>query len=307
MNNYLIISSDKVVIDLKIKEILDKIKDPDKEIVKMDLTVNKLDDVLEELYTCNFLSNVRVIILYNSLFIEGDASFDKEIKKIDKYLDEKTDNVFIMIANKISTKKSISDLIKKVNVIETEISLEKLVSSNLDGFKMENRTTKYFISMCHNNSEKIINELNKLKAYKSDDPNKFIAYEDIDKIVFKEYDDNIFDLVNAITARNKKKALELYQRLIEKEESVVLIASIASKIRMLYSVKVMRDEKMKPVDIAEVLGVKPQAVTITMEQCDNFTNKRLLSLLYELSNIDYKSKTSTTNIDLEFKLFLMSI
>jgi len=307
VNNYIIISDDKVVIDLKIKEIIKKIKEEDKEIIKMDLTVNTLDDVLEELNTCNFLSNIKVIILYNSLFIEGDSTYDKELKKIEKYLEEKNDNVFIMVAEKKSSKKSITELLSKVNVIEEEISREALVKSNLDGFKMESYTIKYFIELCHNNNEKIINELNKLKAYKYDDPNKYISKDDVDKVVFVEFDDNIFDLVNAITAKNKAKALELYQRLIEKEESVVLIASIASKIRMLYTVKVLRDKKMSNNEMAEMLGVKPGAISISLRDCDNFSSKTLLKLLYELSKIDYKSKTTTNDLDLEFKLFLASI
>ena len=307
MNNYLIISDDKVVIDLKIKEIINNIKEEDKEIIKMDLTINTIDDVLEELNTCNFLSNMKVIILYNSLFIEGDSSFDKDIKRIDKYLDEKSDNVFIMIAEKKSSKKSISDLLSKVKVIEEDISRESLVKSNLEGFKMEASTINYFIELCHNNNEKIINELNKLKAYKYDDPNRFIYRDDVDKVVFVEYDDNIFDLVNAITAKNKVKALELYQRLIEKEESVVLIASIASKIRMLYTVKVLKDKRMSNQEMAEMLNVKPGAISISLRDCDNFSSKTLLKLLYELSKIDYKSKTTTNDLDLEFKLFLASI
>ena len=307
MNNYLIISNDKVVIDLKIKEIIKNIKDEDKEIIKMDLTINTLDDVLEELNTCNFLSNIKVIILYNSLFIEGDSTYDKELKKIDKYLSQENDNIFIMIAEKKSSKKSISELLSKVNVIEEEISREALVKSNLDGFKMESNTIKYFIELCHNNNEKIINELNKLKAYKYDDPNKFISRDDVDKVVFVEYDDNVFDLVNAITDKNKVKALELYQRLIEKEESVVIIATIASKIRLLYSVKVLRDKGVSQSKMAEMLSVKPGAISISLRDCDNFSNKTLLKLLYELSKIDYKSKTSTNDLDLEFKLFLASI
>ena len=88
MNNYLIISNDKVVIDLKIKEIIDNVKEEDKEIIKMDLTVNTLEDVFEELNTCNFLSNLKVVILYNSLFIEGDNSYDKELDRLKETIEE---------------------------------------------------------------------------------------------------------------------------------------------------------------------------------------------------------------------------
>ena len=306
-NNYLIISSDKVVIDLKIKEIIKKIKEKDIDIIKFDLTVNTMDEVLEELNTYNFLSNIKVVILYNALFIEGDSSYDKELKSINKYLDEKNDNTFIMVASKQSTKKSITDLISKVNVIEETISSDLLIKNNLEGYNMDSRTINYLKEICHSNNEKIMTELTKLKLYKYDDPNKLITREDIDNIVYKEYDDNVFDLVNAITSKNKSKAIELYERLSEKEDSTVIVATIASKIRMMYSIKVLRDKKKKPIEIADILGVKPAAINISLEQCDNFSNKKLLSLLYELSQIDYISKTTSKDLDLQFKLFLMSI
>ena len=306
-NNYLIISSDKVVIDLKIKEIIKKIKEKDIDIIKFDLTVNTMDEVLEELNTYNFLSNIKVVILYNALFIEGDSSYDKELKSINKYLDEKNDNTFIMVASKQSTKKSITDLISKVNVIEEIISSDLLIKNNLEGYNMDSRTISYLKEICHSNNEKIMTELTKLKLYKYDDPNKLITRENIDNIVYKEYDDNVFDLVNAITSRNKSKAIELYERLSEKEDSTVIVATIASKIRMMYSIKVLRDKKKKPIEIADILGVKPAAINISLEQCDNFSNKKLLSLLYELSQIDYISKTTSKDLDLQFKLFLMSI
>ena len=306
-NNYLIISEDKVVIDLKIKEILKSIKEKDIEIIKLDLNINTMNDVFEELNTYNFLSNLKVVILYNSLFIEGDSKFDKEVNELNKYLDSESDNIFIMVASKKSTKKSIGELISKVEVIEGTISSELLVKSNLEDYKMDNYTIRYFISECHNNNEKIMTELKKLKMYKCDDPNKLITKDDIDKVVYKEHDDNVFDLVNAITARNKTRAIELYERLKEKEDSTSIVAAIASKIRMLYTIKILKDRKYKVNDIADILSVKPAAISISLEQCDNFSNSKLLSLLYELSEIDYKSKTSTIDLDLQFKVFLMSI
>ena len=306
-NNYLIISEDKVAIDLKINEILKNIKEKDLDIIKMDLNINTMDDVFEELNTYNFLSNLKVVILYNSLFIEGDSKFDKEIAALNKYLDSDTDNIFIMVASKKGTKKSIEELISKVEVIVGTIPSEALVKSNLEGYKMDISTIRYFVSECHNNNEKILTELNKLKMYKCDDPNKLITHDDIDKVIYKEQDDHVFKLVDAIISRNKTKSIELYERLKEKEDSTAIVAAIASKIRMLYSIKVLKDKKYKPNDIATILMVKPAAISMSLEYCDNFASNKLLSLLYELSEIDYKSKTSTNDLDLQFRLFLMSI
>ena len=133
MNNYLILSTDKIVIDSKINDIVKKIKNEGTEIIKMDLTINTLQDVLEELNTYNFLSDIKVLILYNASFIEGDTTYDKELKSLEKYLEEKTDNYFIMVAEKKSTKKSIENLLKNVTIIDENINVEQLIKNNLEG------------------------------------------------------------------------------------------------------------------------------------------------------------------------------
>ena len=307
MNNYLILSNDKVIIDSNIRDIVKKIKDDDKEIIKMDLTVNSLYEVLEVLNTYTFLSNVKIVILYNSIFVEGDTTYDKELKQLEKYLNEETSNYFIMVASKKSSKKSIVELLKNVKVIEEQINPEQLVKDNLEQYKMDNGTIKYFVNICHNNYEKILNELNKLKIFKIDDPTKLITRNDIDMITIKEYDDNIFDLVNAITNRNRKQAIELYSRLREKEDSTLIIGAIANKIRMLYSIKVLRDDKLSIDEMAELLDVKRAAISISLESCDNFSSERLINLLKRLFEIDIISKSETKDLDLQFKLFLMNI
>ena len=305
MNNYLIISNDKIVIDSKINDIVKKVGSKEKEIIKMNLLDNSINDVLEELNTYNFLSDIKIVILYGASFIEGDSSYDKELHDIERYLEQENDNIFIMVAEKKSTKKNIENILKNVEVLESNISCDSIIKNNLDGYKIDGRTTKYFIDICHNNNEKILNELTKIKLYKEDD--KTITIQDIDKLVVKEYDDNVFDLVNAISNRNKKKALELYSRLSEKEDGSAIIGAIANKIRLIYGTKILRDKKYKLDEMADILGVKSAAVSITLNSCDNFSEARLISLLKELSNIDIKSKSGDKNIDLYFKLFVMNI
>ena len=61
-HNFLIVSNDKVVIDLKINDILSKIKINDIQLIKYDLELSSLYDVIEELDTCNFLSSCKVVL-----------------------------------------------------------------------------------------------------------------------------------------------------------------------------------------------------------------------------------------------------
>ena len=135
----------------------------------------------------------------------------------------------------------------------------------------------YYINYCLGNNQKILTELEKLKCYKYSENDKNISIEDIDSIVMRDYDEDIFDLVNAIVNRNKNKAIDLYNRISKKEkDSVNIIASVSSSIRNLYSVKVLLERKTKANDISNILGIKPYAVQIASENCNNYSKNKLL-------------------------------
>ena len=306
--NYLIVSNDKIVIDNKISKILSEINSKEIEIIKYDMSEITIPFVIEELDTYNFLSNCKMVICYNSTFIEGEAN--KDIKALKNYILNPSDNYLVLVATKISDKKEIKELLDSgIEVIDSKISSEVLVKNNLKEFKMENKTVKYFVSYCLSNNEKILNELEKLKHYKADSSDKIITVEDIDKVVIKEYDEDIFDLVNAIAQRNKNKCFDVYSRLFQKEKDTVnIIASIASQIRILYNVKILSQKRMPIDSIAKILKVKSGAVSIALNNCGNFSEKKLLYLLNELADIDYKTKSGQIqSSDLAFKTFLMSI
>ncbi len=307
MNNYVIISDDKVTIDLSIKSIIKKINIKDLEIVRYNYPDITINNVLEDLNTYNLLSNCKLIIYEDCSFLNKEV--DKSIKELKKYLINPSDNYFIMINDSISEKKDIKELLKEnVTIINNRMESDKIVLNNLDFLKMDNNTIKYFCNYCLNNNEKILNELEKIKNYKYDEENKNVSIEDINNIVVRDYNDDIFDLVNAIIRNNKNKMFELYHRLIQKEkDSVNIIASVAGSIRNLYSVKVLIEKKYKQIEISEILGIKPYAVSIAMENCNNYSSKKLLSLIDSLAEIDYRIKSGNGDSNLLFEIFLLSL
>ena len=224
-SNYLIVSNDKVVIDNKVSKILSEINIKDIEIIKYDMTETSISMVIDELDTYNFLSSCKLVICYNSNFIEGEAN--KEIKLLKNYLSNSSDNYLVLVASKISDKKEINDLLSSnIEIIDSGISSEVLVKNNLGKYKMENKTVKFFVSYCLSNNEKILNELEKIKEYKYYDNDDIITVDDIKKIAIREYDDDIFDLVNAIVIRDKKSSFDIFSRIGQKEKDIVNIIGL---------------------------------------------------------------------------------
>lgn len=303
-HNYLICSNDSIAINMKIKNIIDEIKD--KEVIKIDLSISSFESVLEQINTYNFLSDCKVVICYNTFFLEGGEH--PEIKELKKYLENPSDNYLILVTESLSDKKEIKELLNLLEVVDSRISSEVLIKKNLDGFMMDNNTVKYFVSYCLGNNEKIFNELKKIKCFKSNDEVKVITINDINNLVMKDYDDNIFDLVNAIVRRDKPLIFDIFSRLMEKEKDCInIIASISSQIRLLYSVKTLNEDRVSDMEISNILGVKPRAVSIALQNCNNFSSIKLLYLLNELADIDIKSKSESVDSEFLMKKFILDI
>lgn len=304
--NFLILSEDKVVIDAKINNILSNIKDHDSQLIKYDLEMTSLYNVIEELDTYDFLSNCKIVVCYNCSFLEGASNDD--IKYLDKYLNNPSNNYLILVASKLSEKKEIKKLLVNMEIVDSKFSSEILIKSRLNNFSMDNKTIKYFAEYCLYNNEKIINELDKIKLYKIDEENKNISINDINMLVAKDYDENVFDLVNAIAKRDNNKIFEIYYRIVKSEKDIVgLLAGISSQLRLLYCVKLLNDDRISVNEISKMLNVKFRAVTIALENCCNFSYRKLIMLLNDLSDLDYKIKSSDISSSLAFEMFLLKI
>ncbi len=306
-NNYLIISDDKITVDQSINKILKSIKNKDFEIIKYDYPDVSINMVLEDLNTYNLLSNGKIIIYNNCTFLSKES--DKEIKELKEYLDNSSDNYFIMINDSLSEKKEIKNLLSNnIEIVNNIVTSESLIFNNLEDLKIDNKTASYFADYCLHNNEKILNELQKIKCYKFDESDKNIYKEDIDKIAIRDYDEDVFSLVNYIVTKSKEKAFDTYYRLLQKEkDSVNIIASVAGGIRNLYSVKVLQESKMNRDKISEILGIKPYAVSKALENCNNYSSKKLLSLLNTLADIDLRSKSESDKNNYLFEVFLLSL
>ncbi len=305
--NFIVVSNDKVSIDSAINKIISDTKEKDLDIIKYSYPDTGIQDVLEELNTYNFLSNLKLIVFYNCTFLSKDS--DKAIKELNRYLENSSDNYLILVNDSLSDRKEIKTLIScGIEVVDNKTSIVDLIKNNLEFCTMDDRTIKYFIDYCLNNYEKLLNELEKIKCYKYSENDKNITINDINNIVMKDYDEDIFDLVNAIANRNRDKAFDVYGRIKEKEkDSVNIIASVSSNIRNLFSVRVLLEKNYKQNEISAILGIKPYAVQIASERCGNYSKNKLLYFLNTLADIDYKTKSGNGRGNALFEMFLLSL
>jgi len=293
---YLIEGESNVLVNKEIANITSKLEDTD--IIKFNLEEKTIDDVIETLDTYDMFQRRKVIIAYNPPFYVNVIE-EFNLDKFLKYLNNPSDNILIIVASKINSRLKVAkDTIKYFKHIKvSEISLNSYLKENLDGFKMDSITTTYFINRIGKDYNELLNELNKLKAFKLDE--KIITKSDIDLICKKNFDNTIFDLIDAIIKKDKRKIIDLYNYFTSNGTEVfAILVLLANQIRLIYNVKVLAN--LPDSEIAKILDVKEYPVKLARNKGISYQKKELLKILYNLGQIDedIKSGKQMPNISL---------
>jgi len=310
MNTYIIESNDYVVINSRIDDILKKNKLTSDMIVKYDLIETPISVAIADLDTYNFLSSNKVVICDNAYFLTASKPKGAVIhneEELERYLkNPSSDNILILICDKLDSRKKLVKLVDKKFILGGEVVIDEKIKERLDDYKMDFKTIKYLINYCDNDNERILNELEKLKCYKLNE--KEITINDIDEVVIKLTGDNIFNLIDAIVAKNRNKAYSITQELINKGEDISKIIIMTSdQFRLMYQVKSLLKDGYNQESIASILKIHPYRVKLAIEKGYNYSSKTLLSNLDYFFNLDYMIKSGNNNPKLVFELFLANL
>ena len=307
MNNYLVVTNDKITLDEKIKELN---KDNSSEVVFYDLTETNIERLIEDLDTFNFLSNKKIIVGTNAFFLSSDKTksiVEHNTDLLEKYLDNPSDNILILVTDSIDKRKKLtSNILKKCELIEEISDINDLIKKRLEDYKMDNMAINKLVEYCGNDHERIFNELEKLKLYKLD--SKEITISDIEEIVSPHLDDNIFHFVDSILSGNKEYAFKLYRNFILHGEQVVhMLILISNKIRLIYQVKILSNKGNSDQAISKLLKVHEYPVKLAREAGYKYSEKYLLKILEKFSKLDFEIKSGETVGEVEFETLLASI
>ena len=300
---YLIEGESSTLIQKEIDKIIKKLSNV--EIIKYDLSESSLDNVIETLDTYDMFLHQKVVIVNNVNFLlEKDENFKEE--KFLKYINNPSDNILILVTNKINNRlKLVKTILDKFNYIKvSSMNLTTYVKSILGVYQMDNDTIRYFLNKVGSDYHFIYEELNKLMTFKLD--SKIILKKDIDLITSKNIEASIFDLIDAIIKKNKKKTYELYNHFISNGTEIFqILVMLANQIRLIYNVKVL--SHLTDYEISLKLEVKEYPVKLAREKGYSYKKEELLSLLYNLAIIDEDIKSGKQLIDVSFISFVMQM
>lgn len=267
-------------------------------IITYDLDLDTFDNVLIDLNTVSLFNDTKCIICKNACNI-------KELDSFKEYLKHETNNILILIMKDSKDNKELSKLCK--NIIDlSKIDLEDYVKKELKEYKISPLNINLLINNCNNNFNRVVQEVEKLKMYKYEE--KEITRDDINLLIKKNLDSNIFDLIDYINKGNRKEAYRVYNELIKNNEvPVKILVTLANNYRLIYQVKVLVNSKSDK-EIMEMLNIKKEGrLYILKKQAYNFTSNRLLKIIKELAKTDFNIKSGRTTDRQGLELFFSKI
>ncbi len=310
MLNYLLESSDHLLLEKKIDSIIEKEKFQGEYRATYDLEEVALDNALEDLDTYSFLSSKKVIIIKNIL---SSLTLENEKKHLIKYLENpSSDNLLIMTSDKMDAK-TFSKKLKSLKTLEyqkLETNPVSFAKNILDGYKISNMDLSYLVELCNNDITKLNSECEKLMMYKID--TKEIGREDITNLVVKKLGDSneiLFSLAKAIMSKDKKQALKLYNDLkVYQIDANSIIGLMASQMKLVSQIKVLKEKNLNVSQIQQNLNLKSSyQVKKLSEYIYSYSYNDIKTFFNRLFNLDYSIKTGKVDSSNAIELLIINL
>lgn len=292
----------------KLKEIIER----HKKIHKSGLNLKYFDDFT------NFKDEIRQTPMFKEkkLAVITDIFANSDFKE--KFLENKkeflnSEDIILIYEEKDFNKNNSLFKFLKKNAKSQEFkhlggqNLKTWIKKEFDKYKtkIDSGVLEKLIEYIGNDLWQMSNEIKKLASFRN---NKIVGVEDIELLVRSKIETDIFKTIDAIADKNKKQALNLLHKHLEKGDSpLYLLSMINYQFRNLLIVKDFI-EKHKPYNvILKKSGLHPFVVKKTYYQSQKFSFQELKKIYQKIFKVDLDIKTGRIQPEIALDLLIAEI
>lgn len=263
-------------------------------------------EVIDLAETLPFFAERRLIVFEDTGFFKSSGG------DLADYIGEMPDTTyFIFIENEVDKRSKLYKAVKAKGYIaelgvQDESTLRRWIQGLVakEGSQMAPADITYFLNKVGTDMENIIKELEKLFCYAIDRDK--LTREDIDAVCTTQITNHIFEMVNAVAAKQQRRALDLYYDLLAlKEPPMRILFLLIREYRMLFQVKALMQQGCTKKEIAARAGIHPFAAGRYMEQAKKFRLEELRDVMEEGADTEERVKTGFLTDSLAVELFLV--
>lgn len=311
MVNFIIKTDDYALAEEKINSIINSMDNPD--VLYYDLKDDNLYNLIDELTTVSLFDNPKLVILKggNQLLSESDNKINDLCNAM---ADSTNSNVLIIVEDVFDLKSP--ERFKKYSLIRKysqefdlkvqDIKLDEYAKKSFDndGYQISSEA----INMLCNSSQSLSmlkNNIDKLKCYRIDEKN--ILWEDVDLLVNKPIDDDVYSLTNAVLRHDKKHIFELCEgfKYIGIKPSY-LVSLLLNKFEELYNVHIIARGNVKQNDIATLFNISSGKAYYLLKDSKNQSLEEIKANLERLLKLDYDIKKGKIDEELGLEFYFLN-
>jgi len=316
---YTIAANDEVLGKDKLRKLLAKesIKSDIMNTVEYDCESADIDNIIEYCNTTPFFSDRKTVILKRPIFLTSERTSKDYTEFIDKLMaymedDNKETNLIIFSTyENIDNKKKIVKYLKEntnymVVAKPDKVAMNVLVKNmvNKRDAEISDKAIEVLVEKVGDRIQDLTSEIDKLTTYK---PHGIIQEDDVLEFVTVSLDAKVFDLSNAVLAKDTTQAYTLFEHLtnVEKIEPIMLIITIANQFRRSLLAKTYKSQGKSNEQIAKILKCAPGSIYYALKL--KYSEEDIKKNILRLAEIDYNIISGKANKYHALKLYILSI
>lgn len=276
-----------------------------------------------DLVSLPFFADEKIVILDHLLDLTTAKKrnlTDEDLKQFENYLENPSESTRLVIfaEGKLDSKRRLVKLLKRdAQIIEAttpkEQDLKRYFSSQAQelGLQFVGDSLDQLLLKSGYDFGELQKNLALLQVYKEDGQ---ITLQDIEEVVPKSLQDNIFDLTQMILKRQIDQARNLVKDLrLQGEDEIKLIAILLGQFRMFSQVKIFSEEGQSESQIVASLSelsgrkVNPYQVKFALRDSRRLSLSFLKQAMMTFIETDYTIKIGTYEKDYLFDLALLKV
>lgn len=282
-------------------------------LLRYDLEDTPSDDVLEDMQTISFFSELKVIIVRH---LEKVLEASEGIQKVwIKYFEKPNPDVVLILEllTDIPDSTLLGDAINKYaykitidNPKQDEYPLFVKDIFEKVGYKITKDAINTLLERTNYDFTLLNQEAAKLEIFKINE--KIITELDVIKLVSRNLEEHIYELTNALLANNQAKTIEIYHDLMAKNEDPLRVLNfIVNKMRELMHVKLMVNRGMRKDEIASHFHISSGRAYYMVRDAHTAHMQTLENQLQKLGQLDFDIKSGKIDKKLGVELYLLGV
>lgn len=302
----------------QLKKMMEKFKtDRDPQglnVVRLDAEQKQSGKILEQILAIPFLAEKRMVILENVLISKHKELQQELLKRIEeKNLPETNVILFWEGTDSFKTKdaKALSQRLQKEKYAQkfdelTGMKLQAWIQAEVKdrSGEIERDATKYLANHVRGDMWRLSGLLDQLISYKNGDQ---IIQSDIELFLDEKADDNIFNLVDSIVAKNSKQVFQMIsEQYRQGKDASYIFAMILRQFRILLELRDLfeKEDEVRSDRLAKKLELHPFVVKKSLPLVRRYTMEELKDIYKGLLDLDIDTKTGVGDQEMLLDIFV---